>query len=52
MKVNKEWTISEAKNSIRPTLYWERKRLSRKWFFLKQEILKELKIPQILKFLK
>ena len=52
MKVSKEFSINEAKNIIRPTGYWALKRISRKWYFLKQEILKELGISSIIKFLK
>ena len=43
MKVNKEISIIHMKNCIRPTFYWASKRLSRKFFFLKQEIIKELR---------
>lgn len=51
MKVNSEFSISHAKNCIRPTLYWECRKLNRQLYFLKQEIIKELGKNKILKYL-
>ena len=38
-----EVSLTHCKNCLRPTLYWEGRRLHRQLFFLKQEIIKELK---------
>jgi Mn-dependent DtxR family transcriptional regulator len=51
MNINKAMTLTEIKNIIKPSFYWERKRLSRKLYFFKQEIIKELSENKLIKYL-
>ncbi|MHA1437937.1 MAG: hypothetical protein ACTSPD_10205 [Promethearchaeota archaeon] len=43
--------ITETKHIIRPTLYWELRRIRRKLYLLKQTIIQELGINRFCKYL-
>ena len=52
MKSSPYFSISEAKQAIRPTLYWARRRLVRQLYFLKQDLIQELNKSCLTKWMK